>query len=164
METVTPKRWIPQKVGGGARVKSHINWWFGCSFHWSQDTIHGSVFPQELLQWFLISRGFWTHRYTNAGSAVFLLKNLITTWCRQELTVHKWGNHCLAMHSGSHLAMLMTWPRLIKERSGTPMQVTRSKLSHPPRPHGIRYIHGLIFPSTYKFRFIRNFHIHGANN
>lgn len=122
-----------------------------------------TMFPRELLQWFLISRGFPAHRHTNAGSPVFLLKNLITRWCRKEFTAHKWGKYCLAMHNGSHLAVLMTWQRLIKDGSGAPMKVSRSKLSHPPRPHEIRYIHGLIFPSTCRFRFIRSFHIQGAH-
>lgn len=126
--------------------------------------IHDNVFPQELLQWLLISRGFSSHRHTNAGSSVFLLKNLITRWCRKEFTVHKRGSYCLAMHDGSHLAMLVSWPRLTKEGSGTPMKVSRSKISHPQRPHEIRYIHGLIFPGTWKFRFIRCFHIHRENN
>lgn len=78
METVPPKRRKSHKFDGGAAVKSRINLWFGCSFHWNQDTIHDNMFPQELLRWLLISKGFSAHRHANTGSAVFLLKNLIT--------------------------------------------------------------------------------------
>lgn len=71
--------------------------------------------------------GVSAHRCTNADCDVFILKNLIIGCCRKKFPVQEWGNYCIGMNDGSHLAMHMTRERLAREGSGAPIWVSRSK-------------------------------------